>query len=90
VRVGVVAERKSGGTPELEDFDVLRIFLKTDGVDEAVGLGDVGVFKGLDDAVGDVDASHAGGEFTVRGEVVEGEGDLLGESRDRNDAQAKG
>jgi hypothetical protein len=77
----MVAERKPGGTPELQDFDVLRVFLKADCVDEAVGLGDVGVFESLDDAVRDVDTSHAGREFAVRGKIVEGEGNLLGRCR---------
>ncbi len=73
---GVVTERVAGVAPCLEDGEFLGIGFKSGGVDEAVGGRDMRVMEGGDDFAGDLEASFAGRERAVGGEIVEGEGDL--------------
>ena len=75
VRPGVAAERVAGGAPGLEDGKFLGVGFKSGGVDEAVGGRDMRVMESGDDFAGDLEASFAGRERAVGGEIVESEGD---------------
>lgn len=75
---GVIAKRIAGIAPSLEDGGAAGLFLEDGGVDETVDGRQMGVAKGGENFVCDLEASFTGRKRAVGGEIVEGEDDLRG------------
>lgn len=72
----------AGGAPGLEHSEIAGGLLELGGVDEAVDGRHVLSVKRGEDGFGDFEARLVWRQGAVCGEVVEGDGDLLGRGRD--------
>ncbi len=78
MRPGVAAKRITRGGPVTEKLCLVGVFSGSEAVDKTVDRRHVLCFQRLDDGADGIGAEFAGRQWAVRGQVVEGEGDLWG------------
>jgi hypothetical protein len=80
---GVIAERLASSNPLSQQLDLVGVFLDAEAVHEAVDGRHVLCFQCLEDGADGLGTVFAGGQRTVGGEVVKGEGYLRRGGRSR-------